>query len=262
MSDKFGTILIIGATSGLGEGVARRFHDEGKKIIVTGRRQERLDALEKDLPGLSTQKMDIEDIANLPKSTKELLAAHPSIDTVIAMAGIQSSFDFKDPNSSSPEAIQSEVSINVTAPMVLAHLLIPHLLSLGRQATFVLVGSGLGFLPIPMYPVYCSTKAAIHSFAVALRAQLAGTSCRIVELAPPYVDGTGLDAAHRAQNIEAQGGDEKAVKPMPLKEYLDTTMESFKQEDSLEITTGLSEMGASAWRKAFGPVLEGMGIKG
>ncbi|KAI4123472.1 MAG: hypothetical protein LQ341_007195, partial [Variospora aurantia] len=56
MSDKFGTILIIGATSGLGEGLARRFHAQGKEVIVTGRRQDRLDALEKELQGLSTQK--------------------------------------------------------------------------------------------------------------------------------------------------------------------------------------------------------------
>lgn len=60
MSDKFETILIIGATSGLGEGLARRFHAEGKKVIVTGRRQERLSALEKEMSGLSTQRVSVQ----------------------------------------------------------------------------------------------------------------------------------------------------------------------------------------------------------
>ncbi|KAL8905697.1 MAG: hypothetical protein Q9171_006573 [Xanthocarpia ochracea] len=262
MSDKFETILIIGATSGLGEGLARRFNAEGKKVIVTGRRQDRLNSLVQEMPNLSAQQMDTEDIAKLPESVERLFAGHPNIDTVIAMAGIQSSFDFKDPKSSSPAKIQSEVTINVTAPMVLAQLMIPRLLSLQRPTNFVLVSSALGFIPVPLYPVYCATKAAIHSLAVNLRAQLAGSTCRIVELAPPYVDGTGLDVAHRAKNIEAQGGEEKAMKPMPQKEYLDKTMEGFKQEDVMEICTGFSEMGVSTWRKAFGPILEMMGIQG
>lgn len=205
--------------------------------------------------------MDTEDITSLSKRISDLLTAHPKIDTVIAMAGIQSSFDFKDTKASSPESIQSEVTINVTAPMVLAQILVPHLLSLERQTTFILVSSGLAFVPVPLYPVYCPTKAAIHSFAVALRGQLAGTSCKIIELIPPYVD-TGLDAAHRAQANDAQGGEEKAMKPMPLEEYLDKTMVGFKHEDAIEIATGFSEMGTSTWRKAFGPILEMLGIKG
>lgn len=205
--------------------------------------------------------MDTGDIATLPQQVTDILKAFPSIDTVIAMAGIQRHFDFKDPKSSSPQSIQSEVTTNVTAPMVLAHLLLPHLLSLQRQTTFVLVSSGLAFVPFPLYPVYCPTKAAIHSFAVALRAQLAGSSCRVVELAPSYVD-TALDAGHRAETVEAQGGGEKALKPMPLEAWLDTTMASFKEESVNEITTGFAQMGATAWRKAFGPMLEQRGVKG
>ncbi|KAL9001613.1 MAG: hypothetical protein Q9188_005416 [Gyalolechia gomerana] len=260
MSDKFDTILIIGGTSGIGEGLARRFHAEGKTVVVTGRRQERLDALQKEMSGLSVQRMDTEDIATLPKQVADVLAAYPQIDTVIAMAGIQKSFSFKDPQSSSPESIRSEVNTNVTAPMILAQLFVPHLLSLQRPTTFVVVSSGLAFVPVPFYPVYCPTKAAIHSFALALRAQLTGTSCNVIELIPPYVD-TGIDAAHRAQNIAAQGGEEKAMKPMSLEEYLDTAMAGFKRGDK-EIATGFSEMGASTWRKAFGPVLERLGISG
>ena len=177
------------------------------------------------------------------------------------MAGIQKSFDFKDPKTASPKSIESEVTINVTAPMVLAHLFIPHLLSLKRQTAFVLVSSGLAFIPLPLYPVYCPTKAAIHSFAVALRAQMLGTTCKVMELAPPYVD-TGLDAEHREAAIAKQGGEEKATKPMPLQEYLDTAMEGFKDGEAKEIGTGFSQMGASAWRNTFGPILKNiMGVE-
>ena len=59
MSDTFQTILIIGVTSGIGEGLARRFHAQGKKVIITGRRQDRLDALTHELPGLSAHQVNM-----------------------------------------------------------------------------------------------------------------------------------------------------------------------------------------------------------
>ncbi|KAL8866359.1 MAG: hypothetical protein Q9174_006351 [Haloplaca sp. 1 TL-2023] len=261
MSANFKNILIIGGTSGIGEGIARRYHAQGKEVIVTGRRQDRLQSLEKELPDIGVRRMDIEDIANLPQQVSDLLTAFPKIDTVITMAGVQRSFDFKDPESSSPQSIQSEVTINVTAPMVLAQLFVPHLLSLKRPTTFIPVSSGLGFVPLPFYPVYCSTKAAIHSFAVALRAQLAGTSCSVIELVPPYVD-TALDDEHRAQVNEAQGGEAKAIPPIPLEAYLDTVMAALEKGDAKEITNGLSEMGALIWRQAFDPILQQMHVPG
>ena len=205
--------------------------------------------------------MDVGDITGLPQQVSKLLSAFPKLDTVMVVAGIQTSFDFKDPNSSSPQSINSEVTTNVTAPMVLAQLLVPHLLSLNRPTSFILVSSGLAFVPIPLYPVYCPTKSAIHYFSIMLRAQLSGTSVSVVELAPPYVD-TGLDAAHRESDIQAQGGPEKAVKPMPLEEYMDKAMDGLRQKDKKEVAVGFADMGASTWRQAFGPVLERLHVDG
>ena len=203
--------------------------------------------------------MDVQDIGSLGQQVSDLTKAFPDIDTVIAMAGIQRSFDFKNPESASSKSIESEVNTNVTAPMVLAHHLVPHLLSLKRSTTFILVSSGLAFVPLPAFPVYCPTKSAIHYFAIMLRAQLAGTSVRVVELAPPYVD-TELDAPHREDVIAAQGGPDKAVKPMPLEEYLDKSMEGLKQAEKMEVAVGFAEMGLSTWRGAFGPILPKFGV--
>ncbi|KAL9128588.1 MAG: hypothetical protein Q9217_002753 [Psora testacea] len=234
MSNKFTSIAIIGATSGLGEGFVRRFHAQGKTVIATGRRFERLQALQKELKGLEIQQMDVADLPSLPRQASKLLNAFPQIDTVMVMAGIQKSFDFKDPRTSSAESISLEVSTNVTAPMILAQSIVPHLLAQKRPTTFILVSSGLAFVPMPFYPVYCPTKSAIHTFAVVLRAQLTGSSCNVIELAPPYVD-TALDTEHREHIIAAQGGPEKVVKPMPLAEYLDKAMEGLSQEGSKEL---------------------------
>ena len=259
MSDNFNTIAILGATSGIGEGFVRRYHAEGKKIVATGRRLERLQGLQKELDGLEIHWMDVQDIATLPQQAQTLLNAFPDIDTVVTMAGIQKSFDFKDPKSSSAQSINSEVTTNLTAPLVLAQVMVPHLLAQKRPTTFILVSSGLAFVPLPAFPVYCPTKSAIHTFAILLRAQLTGTSCNVIELAPPYVD-TILDAEHREKFIAAQGGPGKAVKPMPLEEYLDSSIEGLKQDGAKEVTVGYSKIGASAWRATFLPILENLGM--
>lgn len=57
MASRMNTILIVGATNGIGEAIARRFHAMGKKVIITGRRQEKLDTMKKELNGLETRQV-------------------------------------------------------------------------------------------------------------------------------------------------------------------------------------------------------------
>ena len=79
---------------------------------------------------------------------------------------------------------------------------LPHLKT-RPQALIVNVSSGLAFVPLAISPVYCATKAAIHSFTQSLRAQLGGTGVRVVELAPPGVE-TPLFRGEFAQELKGQ----------------------------------------------------------
>jgi len=261
MTANINTILILGATSGLGEAFARYFHSKGKKVIASGRRVERLNALKCELPGLETVKIDVEDIPNLESNLKAIIKSYPDLDAVLVMSGKMEIGFFKDASSTSTKGIVSEVTTNLIAPLVIARTLIPHLLTLKRPTTFIPVSSGQAFVPLPFYPVYNATKAGIHSFSVVLRTQLAGTNVKVIGLAPPYVD-TELDAHMRDQVNDIQGGPEKAVPPMPLKEYMAATTAQFEKGDEKEIAVGFSAMGATAWRGAFGPILEGMSFAG
>ena len=120
--------------------------------------------------------------------------SYPGLNVLINNAGVQYRRDFRD--ETAVTALDQEVAINFTAPI---HLIAELLPALRRQesALIVNVTSGLAFSPMADVPVYCATKAALHSFTLSLRHQLKATSIRVVELAPPIVD-TGLGGDTRS----------------------------------------------------------------
>ena len=261
MTANINTILILGATSGLGEAFARYFHSKGKAVIAAGRRLERLDALKAELKGLETLQIDIENVQAIEPKLQRLIKTFPNLDSVFIMSGKMELGFFTDPSSISTNSIVSEITTNLIAPIAIARAIMPHLMSLKRPATFITVTSGLAFIPLPLYPVYNSTKAGLHTFTVDLRIQVAGTNVSVIELAPPYVD-TSLDERFREKTVELQGGPGKAHPPMPLKEYMDATIAMFEEGGRKEIALGFSQMGVDAWRGAFGPILEKFGLEG
>jgi len=255
------TVLIIGATAGIGRGLVRRIHAEGKTVIATGRRQDRLDALAKELPGLKTACFDFSDIASLPGVLTDLTTKHPTLDTVIISAGVQTYFSLKDPTASTPAGVATQVALNVTAPIILCQQLVPFFLNSGKPCSICIIGSALAFAPLPLMPIYCSTKSAIHTFCVSLRAELVGTNVEVVELGPPWVGETELGAKHEEIMIANLGGPDKAPKPMALDVYLDGTMKGLK-EGKAEVGVGFGEVAFKTWRGAFGPFLKNFHIKG
>ncbi|ESZ99287.1 hypothetical protein SBOR_0328 [Sclerotinia borealis F-4128] len=274
MASNMNTILIIGATAGIGEQFARRFHGLGKKVIITGRRADKLSALEQELSGIETIQWDITNFGEMQHQVTDILKLHPTLDTVFINAGIQKSFSLLDPSTSTPGDVVSEINSNLTAPVLLTQLFVPHLFSLasaGKHANLLLTSSSLAFFPMAFYPVYCPTKAAIHSFLVILRQQLSFASeaaqkhFSVVEIVPPYTD-TGLDSEHRELVDQMQGGSAKAFKPMPLGEYMEKVFESLNEVDAegklkKEVGVGFGQMGVDTWRGSFGQALEGMGLK-
>ncbi|KAI9694124.1 MAG: hypothetical protein M1822_003395 [Bathelium mastoideum] len=261
MSATFNNVFILGATSGLGADLARRYYQAGKTVMIAGRRQERLQAMQKEMPGLETIQIDAADIKSLPENLKKVTTRFPDMDQIILMSGSGSHFDYKNSSTSTDEAIASEVTLNVTFPMVAARLLVPHFLARNKPAQIVLIGSGLAYVPMSLYPTYSATKSAIHSFACTLRGQLAGTPIIVTELAPPYVD-TDFDKNFRTQVNEVMG--DHALVPMPLKEFTDQAYAGLEDRSEgkpkNEVAIGFAAMGSAAWWGAFGPIFDNLGI--
>jgi uncharacterized oxidoreductase len=92
MSSSMQTILIVGGTGGIGEAFARRWYKQGKKIILTGRRKERLQKIQAELPGTEILVMDNSDLASLPQKVEEILSTFPKVDTVWINSGIQRTY--------------------------------------------------------------------------------------------------------------------------------------------------------------------------
>jgi len=192
MELKGNTILITGGSSGIGMALAARFVELGNEVIVTGRREAALQAFKDQYPSAHTRVNDagnpLERVALANWATRE----YPSLNVLINNAGIQRKVSLQEAEPWADTA--QELDINLAAPIHLSALFAPHLRNQPR-AQIINVSSGLAFVPLAHMPVYCATKAALHSFTLSLREQLRETSISVLELIPPAVK-TNLGGAH------------------------------------------------------------------
>ena len=194
------TVLITGGASGIGFALARQLSERGNRVIICGRSDKALEKAKAEVPTLVTRVCDVAD----PDSRRAMLAwlntAHPDLNVVVNNAGVQYRRNFTE--AAALQDLDQEVSINFTAPIHLIGEVLP-LLRQQPQAVVVNVSSGLAFAPMADVPVYCATKAAIHSFTLSLRHQLKATAIRVVEMVPPIVD-TGLGSGTRSKGTSSQ----------------------------------------------------------
>ncbi len=202
-------VLVTGATSGIGAGLAARFHARGARVIAAGRRADRLADLARRHPGMDTVVMDVTDPDSIRAALADVTARHPHLTTLINNAGRQRLLDFSAATPPGHDEIAAEIATNLTGLIDVTAAALPALRAAPR-ARAVHVGSGLGFVPLVAAPVYSATKAAVHSFTVSLRRQLAGSTVQVVEIVPPVVE-TEL---HRGQPSRPR-------RAMPLDAFLD-----------------------------------------
>lgn len=207
------TMLITGGGSGIGEGLAHRFHDLGNTVIVAGRRKEALQRSVAGRENMHAVTLDVSDGAGIGDAVDGLLAEFPGLNVLINNAGIMR-FEPLDTVRDMTDA-EETIETNLMGPIRLINALIDHLVGVS-DAAIVNVTSGLAFVPLVVAPTYSATKAAIHSYTVSLRAALDGR-VEVIELAPPAVQ-TGLTPG-------------QATRPgyQPLDEFVDEVMALFGQ---------------------------------
>lgn len=180
------TILITGGTSGIGLELARQFLAAGNTVLITGRSEARLAETRNAFPALHTFVCDQRDPSSIERACAAIAGAFPSLNVLINNAGIGRKFNLNETDRPLAD-LEDEIRTNLIGPIQLIHLLLP-VLKRQQSATIVNVTSGLAFAPLAVKPIYCATKAAMHSYTQSLRAQLAHSPVKVVELAPPATD--------------------------------------------------------------------------
>lgn len=210
------TILITGATSGIGRALAEAFHDRGNRVVVTGRRQALLDQIAAERPGLIGLPLDLDDPASLPRLSAEVRERFPELNVLIANAAISRPEDMTLDSWDASDAA-AIVETNILGVLRVTAAFLP-LLKGQPNATIMATSSNLAFVPRADFPAYCASKAFLHSWLQSLRHQLRKIPVEVLELAPPYVQ-TELTGAQQASDARA----------MPLAAYIAEIMHLLEQ---------------------------------
>ena len=197
------TVLITGASSGLGAEFARQLAPRASTLLLVARRMERLEALKRELerPGLTIHchQADLADRAEVEALIGVLVSAGLEINFLINNAGLGDRGRFEN---SDWERVRQMLDVNIGALTQLTLALVP-MLKAQAGAAILNVSSVASFIPMPKLAVYAATKAYVSSFSEAIRAELRGTGVRVTTLCPGPVSTEFGQAAQRVTSPDA-----------------------------------------------------------
>jgi len=198
MKLKGNKILITGGASGIGLGLTEKFINKKNTVIICGRRGETLNEVATKFPSVITKVCDLSLEVERIELFNWINENHSDLNVLINNAGIQNWMNISDKNFY--EKATGEITTNVLAPIHLTALF----LQLPSLDTIMNVSSGLAFTQFSKIPVYCATKAFLHSFTMSLRYQLKNRSVEVIEIIPPALNtdlgGKGLHDGQPAVN--------------------------------------------------------------
>ncbi|MQU68586.1 SDR family oxidoreductase [Sinorhizobium meliloti] len=180
-------IAITGASSGIGEAVARAFSNAGHPLLLIARRLDRLEAL--GLPNAVLKRADVRDRAALAGAVGEAEAKFGPVDMMFANAGIARLGDIAR---QAPEEWDEMIDINTKGVMNSVHAVLTGMIS-RKHGTLVMMSSIAGRKVYPDHTVYCGTKFFVHAVSESLREYLAPHDVRVIVVSPGIIDTEVLD---------------------------------------------------------------------
>lgn len=194
------TILITGATSGFGAACARRFAAGGWRLILTGRRRERLESLQAEL-GDAVAAALVFDVRER-RAVAAALQGLPEIDVLLNNAGL--ALGLESAWQADLDDWETMVDTNIKGVMYCTRALLPGMVARNR-GHIINIGSTAGSWPYPGGHIYGATKAFVLQFSRNLRADLLGTRVRVTNLAP------GMAESEFSQ-VRFKGDEQRAAK--------------------------------------------------
>ena len=178
------SVLLTGASTGLGPHIARRLRREGASFVLSARNAEALRALAGELGGARVVVADL----SRPGEPERLAAEAGAVDVLVSNAGVPASGDLE---TFSIEEIDRAIAVNVRAGIVLARLLAPAMVA-QKSGHMVFMSSIAGKLPTPGLTIYNATKFAVRGFGLSLREELWGSGVGVSVICPVYVSEAGM----------------------------------------------------------------------
>jgi uncharacterized oxidoreductase len=181
-------VFITGGTRGIGFELAKMLNDRGVNVALCGRSEARLAAIRAAHPQITALACELSDIERLPLFVDTLRSTFGAPTILVNNAGVQFNNLWLDMSRQEIlETLRFEIAVNLTSPLALVALLLEDLIQ-SPAAALVNVSSLLALKPKRSAPGYCATKAALHSFTLAIRYQLdEHPHVRVVEVVPPLV---------------------------------------------------------------------------
>ncbi|MBV4411265.1 bifunctional NADP-dependent 3-hydroxy acid dehydrogenase/3-hydroxypropionate dehydrogenase YdfG [Enterobacteriaceae bacterium YMB-R22] len=196
-------ILVTGATAGFGECIARRFVNGGHRVIATGRRRARLQALKEELgDNLLTLQLDVRDRAAIEKAIASLPADWREIDVLVNNAGL--ALGLEPAQRANIDDWETMIDTNNKGLVFMTRALLPGMVERNR-GHIINMGSTAGNWPYAGGNVYGATKAFVRQFGLNLRTDLHGTALRVTDIEPGLVGGTEFS------NVRFKGDEEKVA---------------------------------------------------
>jgi len=182
------TVLVTGATSGFGEATAERFARDGARLVVAGRRDDRLQALAERLGALvpvHALRLDVRDRAAVVRALSTLPADFARVDVLVNNAGL--ALGLEPAHRADLDEWEQMIDTNNRGLVTVTRQVLPGMVERGHGHV-VNVGSVAGTYPYPGGNVYGATKAFVHQFSLNLRADLVGTGVRVTCVEPGMAD--------------------------------------------------------------------------
>jgi len=180
------TALVTGGGSGIGLAISQALAKEGVKVIISGRNVAKLEQAQQNNKGFEIEPCDITNEEQVKQLVTNVTEKYGGIDILINNAGMFGQIDYRD-TSTTFEVQSHEIDVDLISPLRVTHHFLP-MLRMRNEAAIVNVSSALAFVPLAMAPVYCATKAALHSWTQSFRQQMKSSGILVFELMPPLVD--------------------------------------------------------------------------
>ena len=200
------TILITGATSGIGIGCARKFADNGDRLILTGRNQAKLEAIRQELEAKGTEVLtlnfDVRDRQKAIAAIEGLPAEWSQIDVLVNNAGL--ALGLEPEYEGNLDEWETMVDTNIKGLLTMTRLVVPQMVA-RNSGHIINIGSVAGDAAYAGGNVYCATKAAVKALSDGLRIDVAQTAVRVTNLKPGLVE-------TNFSNVRFHGDTERAAK--------------------------------------------------